>query len=148
MFVSILIIFMKEQIYGGPYSVILGVFLQNTLLTTLQVVPNWGPTTPLEGFTFCRNSLVSNTIFLTYIWNTYYFMYFYFFISSIHYRALYYLLEIVYRNLWTSFQYNIEVLQNICFKTRKGHSFLKVENHCTRLSSHSFHISTLVLQLQ
>lgn len=42
MFVSSLIVFMEEQVFGGPYSAILEVFPQSTLLTPIQVVPDWG----------------------------------------------------------------------------------------------------------
>lgn len=67
MFFRILIIFMKELIFGSPSFAILGAFLQSTLLTTRQVVRNLGHTRPPEGFTFCRNSLegmATRTVFL------------------------------------------------------------------------------------
>lgn len=73
-----------SRVFGDPYSDVLEMFLQSTFLTTSMSGSKLRSSPALEGFTFCRNSLGSSIIFLTYIcWNTYYFMYIFLFLLYI-----------------------------------------------------------------
>lgn len=132
---------MEEQVFGGLYSAILIVFPKSILLTT--------PVLPSQDLPYSLKVLHFIGIFCCLLPSSWHISSYF---STSWYIIRHYIdtweIMCIESYLWISFLFNEGVLQNNCFKIRKGLSTLQVESHCSRLSSHAYYIPTLVSHLE